>query len=136
MIEAIRQWLNSSNLFDKLAVDFQSEKAKTYSINSLPANRLLGEDIEGNKKMQFPVQITSRVYTATDLDRIANLNFLDNVADWIFQQNEDENFPAFGDKIEVEKCIVTNYAYLLNNDEQAQSGVYQIQIKFLYKEEK
>lgn len=135
MIDEIKKWLDESTLFKKLAIDFQSEKNKTYSINSLPCNRFLSEDIEGNRNMQYPVQITSRVYTATDLDRIANLNFLDNVVAWIDEQNCLANFPKFGDNIIVERCEVTNYAYLLNNDEQAQSGVYQIQIKFYYKEE-
>ncbi len=135
MIDAIKKWLDGSNLFKKLAIDFQSEKAETYSINSLPCNRLLRKDIEGNRKMQYPVQITSRVYTATDLDRIANLNFLDDVVSWIDEQNERENYPIFGDNVIVERCEVTNYAYLLNNNEQTQSGVYQIQIKFYYKEE-
>lgn len=135
MIDAIKTWLNSSKLFEKLAVDFQSEQNETYSINSMPCNRLLKEDIEGNKKMQYPVQITSRVYTTTDIDRIANLNFLDNVVDWIVAQNQKGNFPDFGENIEVERCDVTNYGYLFNNDEQSQSGVYQLQIKFYYREE-
>lgn len=135
MISAIKTWLNSSKLFEKIAVDFQSESNETYSINSVPCNRLLREDIEGNKKMQYPVQITSRVFTATDIDRIANLNFLDEVVDWIVLQNKNENYPDFGPSIEVEKCEVTNYGYLFDNNEQSQSGVYQLQIKFYYKEE-
>ena len=136
MIEAIRKWLNQSELFKKIAIDFQSELDETYSINSVPCDRLLKEDIEGNKNMQYPVQITSRVYTATDLDRIANLSFLENVVDWIIKQNSDENYPNFGLGKEVIGVQVTNYGYLFDNNEQSQSGVYQLQIRFLYKEER
>ena len=138
MIDSIQDYIKQCELFkniESINVDYQDEEPDNYSINSIPENRLINEDVIGNKYMQFSFTLTSRVYTATDLDRIQNLHFLDDFAEWIYEQNEMGNLPILpkGNQIATE-IIVTSNAYLYSNDPKIQNGVYQMQLKLYYKE--
>ena len=138
MIDSIKEYLEQSEIFEDIEtinVDYQDSEPDNFSINTIPENRLINEDIIGNKYMQFSFTLTSRVYTATDLDRIANLHFLDNLADWIYEQNEANNLPILPKENQIATdIIVTSNAYLYSNDAERQNGVYQMQLKLYYKE--
>lgn len=138
MIDSIKDYLESCELFEKIEdinVDYQDSQPDNFSINTIPENRLINEDVIGNKYMQYSFTLTSRVYTATDLDRIENLHFLDSLADWIYEQSEAKNLPTLPKENQIaDELIVTSNAYLYSNDAEAQNGVYQMQFKLYYRE--
>lgn len=138
MIDYIKKYLLQYPLFkeieEQIGIDYQSEQPDSYSINTVPENRLLYDDIIGNKHKQYTFTITSRAYTATDLNRIENLNLLDDFTDWIEKQNENGNLPKLAEKQIADELIVTSNAYLYSNDPEIQNGVYQMQLKLYYTE--
>lgn len=138
MIDSIKDYIKQCKLFENIEsinVDYQDKEPDNYSINTIPENRLINEDVIGNKYMQFSFTLTSRVYTATDLDRIQNLHFLDDFAEWIYEQNEIGNLPILPKDNQIAtEIIVTSNAYLYSNDPEIQNGVYQMQLKLYYKE--
>lgn len=138
MIDSIQDYIKQCELFENIEsinVDYQDKEPDNYSINTIPENRLINEDVIGNKYMQFSFTLTSRVYTATDLDRIQNLHFLDDFAEWIYEQNEMGNLPILPKDNQIAtEIIVTSNAYLYSNDPEIQNGVYQMQLKLYYKE--
>lgn len=138
MIDSIKDYIKQCKLFENIEsinIDYQDKEPDNYSINTIPENRLINEDVIGNKYMQFSFTLTSRVYTATDLDRIQNLHFLDDFAEWIYEQNEIGNLPILPKDNQIAtEIIVTSNAYLYSNDPEIQNGVYQMQLKLYYKE--
>ena len=138
MIDSIQDYIKQCELFENIEsinIDYQDKEPDNYSINTIPENRLINEDVIGNKYMQFSFTLTSRVYTATDLDRIQNLHFLDDFAEWIYEQNEIGNLPILPKDNQIAtEIIVTSNAYLYSNDPEIQNGVYQMQLKLYYKE--
>lgn len=136
MIEYIKKFLLEYELFkdieNEIGVDYQDSQPDSYSINTVPENRLLNEDVVGNKYKQYTFTITSRAYTATDLNRIENLSLLDDFTDWIEKQNDLGNLPKLGENQIADSLVVTSNAYLYSNNPEIQNGVYQIQLKLYY----
>lgn len=138
MIEAIIEYLKQCELFkniEDIGVDYQSDQPDDFSINTIPENRVISEDIIGNREMQFSFNLMSRVYTATDLDRITNLHFLDDLAEWIYEQDQKRNYPKLPKENQIPTGIeVTSFGYLYSNDAEIQNGIYQMQLKLYYQE--
>ncbi len=138
MIDSIIEYLKQCELFkniESINVDYQDSQPDDFAVNTVPENRLLNEDVLGNKFMQYSFNLTSKVYTATDLDRIANLHFLDDLAEWIYEQNEKGNLPKLPKENQIATGIeVTSYGYLYSNDPEIQNGIYQMQLKLYYQE--
>lgn len=138
MIEAIIEYLKQCELFkniEDIGVDYQSDQPDDFSINTIPENRVISEDVIGNREMQFSFNLMSRVYTATDLDRITNLHFLDDLAEWIYEQEQKGNYPKLPKENQIATGIeVTSFGYLYSNDAEIQNGIYQMQLKLYYQE--
>lgn len=138
MIEAIIEYLKQCELFkniEDIGVDYQSDQPDDFSINTIPENRVISEDVIGNREMQFSFNLMSRVYTATDLDRITNLHFLDDLAEWIYEQDQKRNYPKLPKENQIPTGIeVTSFGYLYSNDAEIQNGIYQMQLKLYYQE--
>ena len=138
MIEAIIEYLKQCELFkniEDIGVDYQSDQHDDFSINTIPENRVISEDVIGNREMQFSFNLMSRVYTATDLDRITNLHFLDDLAEWIYEQDQKGNYPKLPKENQISTGIeVTSFGYLYSNDAEIQNGIYQMQLKLYYQE--
>lgn len=138
MIDSIQDYFEQCELFEeieKINVDYQASEPDNFSINTIPENRLLYEDVVGNRFMQFSFTLTSRVYTSTDLNRIENLHFLDNFAEWIYEQNENKNLPILPKENQIATdLIVTSNGYLYSNDAERNTGIYQMQFKLYYTE--
>lgn len=138
MIEAIIEYLKQCELFkniEDIGVDYQSDQPDDFSINTIPENRVISEDVIGNREMQFSFNLMSRVYTATDLDRITNLHFLDDLAEWIYEQDQKGNYPKLPKENQIPTGIeVTSFGYLYSNDAEIQNGIYQMQLKLYYQE--
>lgn len=138
MIEAIIEYLKQCELFkniEDIGVDYQSDQPDDFSINTIPENRVISEDVIGNREMQFSFNLMSRVYTATDLDRITNLHFLDDLAEWIYEQDQKGNYPKLPKENQISTGIeVTSFGYLYSNDAEIQNGIYQMQLKLYYQE--
>lgn len=136
MVEYIKEYLLQCPLFkdieDDIGIDYQEEQPDSYSINTIPEQRLISQDIIGNKNMQFSFTVTSRAYTATDLNRIENLNLFERFADWVNNQNENGNLPQLGENQVATELVITNNGYLYSNNPDIQNGVYQIQLKLYY----
>lgn len=138
MINSIKKYIEKCELFENIKeinVDYQDDQTDNFSINTIPENRLINEDVTGIRYMQISFNLMSRVYTATDLDRIENLHFLDDLAEWIYEQNEANNLPELPKENQVATSIeVTNNGYLYSNNPDIQNGIYQMQLKLYYKE--
>lgn len=138
MLENIKQYLLQYKLFkeieDDIGFDYQTDQPDSFSLHSVPETRLLNEDVLGNKYMQFSFTLTSRAYTATDLNRIENLKLLDDFSEWVYLQNQKGNLPILNKNQIATELVVTSNAYLYSNDPTIQNGVYQVQLKLYYKE--
>ena len=136
MLELIKKYLMQYPLFkdieNNIGIDYQQDQPDSFSLNSIPENRLINEDVIGNKFMQFSFNLTSRCYTTTDLNRIENLNLLDDFSEWVYEQNQINNLPKLKENQIATDLIITGNAYLYSNNPDIQNGVYQVQLKLYY----
>jgi hypothetical protein len=93
------------------------------------------KDVLGNKYYEkyYNISLYCSFFTATDLQRIQNINLIENVINWINSQYETGVNPQFGndnDRICDEKADISE-AVLFDENNSGQSGIYQININFI-----
>ena len=68
--------------------------------------------------------------------RAENVRFLENLNDWVWQQNHSHSFPEMYAGEKAVKIEVSDSGYLTDADESHKTGVYASLMKFTYKERK
>lgn len=120
-------------------VDFSnSEEATTYTIEeNVTSTPIIKTYIDGSTERQYLFIFSSIESYCSDFDNnIKNINFYDNFAQWLEDNNKNEIFPTIGDKKEALKVEALTNGYLFNNPEDASTGRYMIQCKLTYYQEK
>lgn len=136
--EALRTWFRtcpaiiSSNRF---RVDYVAENPTEYAIFAVPSalkyhSNILGEEIPDDIQTQNFIFASKEVYGGDIQQNLANLEFYQDIANWILEQNTDRNFPEWDGGI-VKSIIPTLTAYPAQVGSNA--AKYQIQLKITYR---
>lgn len=119
----------------KINVDYLSEKVKNYSIETVPIEPIIDEDVLGNEIRQYTFVFASQeVYSQNILDNILNSKFYEDFSNWIYMNNKKRVYPDLtkiqGIKEVTEiKCTTPGYAFKTSES----SARYQIQLRVEYK---
>lgn len=139
IIEAIKEYFEECpelGALSKVKVDFLSSDAGSYSIEETPATPIVKNFIDGSRECQFLFVFASRSFYATDTNRqnIDNLHLLENIREWLEENNKNNEFPDLGENRQVESISVTTGGYLFGVNDSRRLARYQIQCKLTYKE--
>jgi hypothetical protein len=115
----------------KVNVDYLEELATAYSIEEVPTNPIIKTYVNGDSIRQFQFIFASREpYGADVLQNISNSGFYFDFANWIEEQNNNDNFPLLDDGYESQeiKVLSPGYAFAVSVDQ----ARYQIELRLKY----
>lgn len=119
----------------KINVDYLDDEVISYSIERVPADPIIETYIDGSKKKQEIFVFCSRESYGQDVFiNLENINFYENFAKWIEEQNSLGNFPLVDKGCEVQKIEVSTNGYAFQTSED--KAQYQIQMRLIYLERK
>lgn len=116
-------------------VDWLPTEAKTYTIDSVPAEPVLKSYMDGSSRRQFLFQVASREYFAPDVgNQACNMAWFENFSQWVEAQNLRRDFPNLGAgrKCRAIEILSTAYPFSVSKDGMAR---YQIQMRIIYEQE-
>ncbi len=116
-------------------VNYLGSVPTEYTIVPLAGERIVEEDIVGNTTREFPFALQSMESTAAELERIQTQEFYEAFADWLESQTLLLDFPTLETGKTATKIEALGWAYLFQQGESS-TGVYQIQCKLTYDQEK
>lgn len=136
--DCLRTWLRGCPALavgKYFGADYIGEKATEYAVFSVPSTKHYKENIIGQRYL-LTVQeqnfiFASKVPYGSDVrQNLENLQFFQNVADWIMQKNAAKEFPEWSDGT-ITAIEVTNTGAPVQTG--TDSARYQFQIKVTYK---
>ncbi len=133
IIKALHKYFSDCPLMadGKLNVDFLPEKAREYSIDTIPAEDVLKHYISGTDKCQYVFAIRSVTgYGQEILQNLDNSGFFENLTTWLRGQNKLRLLPVLPKEYTAEKIEAQSTAYLVNAD--VRTAKYQIQCRLIY----
>lgn len=135
IIEAVRAWLRTYPPLSggRLGVDFLPEKARTYSVDTVPCGEIVKQYLDGSCVKQYLFTLASREFRADDIRGNAeNLAFYEAFSRWAEVQNRRSGrLPELGEARTAMKVEVTTSGYPFLVDEHG-TARYQIQLKLTY----
>lgn len=135
VIECLREWFKEySGLSGRLDVDFLSEDADTYSIDTTPSEEVIKRYKSGTvKQYQFAIS-SRRFYDQNIQQNIGNLKFFEDLTAWVEQKAKARQLPTMDEGRTALKIVVTSNAYpfIVSEDGKAR---YQVQMRLEYYKE-
>ena len=132
IIEFIKKYPKIGN--NEISVDYGIEDEPNYTFTPSGARVLSYEyDIYGNAKVTYEyncVLLLTKKILSGELG-LENQVFIEDIQNWVIEQNFTENKPVFGDDGNQE-FLAANAATLLNIDQQAQKAIYSISFNVVY----
>lgn len=113
-------------------LDYVDDK-DCYCVTTVP-NVPYRKDILGNRIYTVTFQFAYRTAISNDVERGANVQFLESFCRWIDEQNGKRSFPALGEKQTGHNIRVVESGCLDEVSEDRITGVYVTQLEFVYKE--
>jgi hypothetical protein len=133
VIESVQKWLKTySGLKGRLDVDFLGEDAETYSVDTIPCEEVLKRYKDGGTMKQFQFAVSSRRFYEQNIKQnISNLQFFEDLTNWVEKQTHARKLPTMDDGRQPIKIVVTSTAYpfIVSEDGKAR---YQIQMRLEY----
>lgn len=136
-IDSIIDFFKKSSIFSNepnVNVNYLGNKIDDYCLEAVPAEKTVKKFIDGEKEKQKIFVFTSRTTYSQDIvENEENYVLFEELAEWIEEQNEEENYPDISDitKIEeIESIEVMDSPYICAvNETEAR---YQMEIKITY----
>lgn len=119
----------------KMGIDYLTDGAVNYSINSEPTTPILKKYTDGSALKAFNFTFQSHeYYSAAEVDNIENLEFYSKLEKWIKENNQKNILPELKESYIYPQIVeVLTGGYLFDNDEA--TGRYVIQLRLIYMEE-
>lgn len=139
-IKSIIKFIKESNVFNNepdININYLGDNVDDYCIEAIPAERIVRQDIEGRKEKQKIFVFASR--TAYSQDVIENEDvyvFFEELAEWIEEQNDIENYPDISEIENIEEILsieVKDSPYICAVSET--EARYQMELKISYIQE-
>nr|DAU90806.1 MAG TPA: Minor capsid protein [Caudoviricetes sp.] len=133
VMQSIQKWLKTyKGLSGRLDVDFLTEKADTYSVDTVPCEEVLKRYHDGSMVKQFQFAVSSRRYYDQNIKQnLSNLQFFEDLTAWVEQMARERRLPVMDNGREALKIVVTSNAYpfIVSEDGKAR---YQLQMRLEY----
>lgn len=132
ILESLVTYFKTCNYVNKPLKVFKIDKSPiNFSIDPFGNQRVIAEDIIGNKTIEFKFYFTVMQKADTKSQEFDTALFFENLIVWIDTQNESRNFPTT-DGI---KIFTETNPELFSKDPSMSSGIYQIIVSYQFKEE-
>lgn len=107
------------------------------SVSSVQSQRVLEEFIDGSKRVEFlfGIALAKEFDNGTSDINLEAYQEFENISTWIETQNEEENYPDFGEGITIESVEVLETAPSITVDNQNSIARYQGQYKITFIQE-
>lgn len=135
MDSKINEWLQTCDIVETIAQTEEIHHEElTDNLKNLALQRTGTEDMplryttDKGWKKQYQYMLLLKSESEGDLARLTNLDWLDDLTDWLELQNKNKNFPNLGDKT-VEKVSCAN-ALTYQTSEDGAVSIYSLQIYF------
>jgi hypothetical protein len=116
---------------DKLNVDFLPESAKSYSVEAVPAQEIIRSYVDGSSVRQCLFVVASReIYGEEVPQQLENLEFYQNLSDWLKEKTRKKELPNLGDSKQVLMIGATTSGYAFSAD--SNHARYQLQCRMEY----
>lgn len=136
MDHKINEWLQTCDIVNVIAqVEEIHTEELTEGVKNLALQRAGNENMplkyvtDKGWKKQFQYMLLLKSESEDDLQRLTNLDWLDELTDWVEEQNRLKNYPILDDKI-VEKVSVANALTYQDGSEDGAISVYSLQLFF------
>lgn len=133
IIEALKEYMFSCPLVKEtengINIDFSDGEKKCGIAPT--GNNVIEVYINGSEVHQYNAVFYISGCTIDDIVRLENQEFVENVSDWIYQQNINGNLPKLSDKYRAIE-ISSDNGMLFELSENGRSGLYQLQIHLEY----
>lgn len=136
-ISKIIEFLSKADVFSnrpRIKVDYLGDKIDNYSLEAVPAERTLHIFIDGSKEKQKIFVFASRkTYSQDEIENLENYKLFENLAEWIEEQNDEENYPDISEIEnieEIESIEIMDSPYIAEISET--EARYQMEIKITY----
>lgn len=137
IIAALYEWFNDCPLLDSdspLKVDYLSEEAKQYCIETVPTSTVIKKYTDGSAKCQYLFNFASREYYGDDKSiTLNNAQFYEELEAWINEQSREDKLPALAGNLTPQAVEVNSSGYVF--DTKTDSARYQIQCRLKYVKE-
>lgn len=140
IIEALRQWLSDSPVFaaQRLDIDCLASDPESYSIDSVPSERIVKRYCDGATVRRQLFTVSSRAPYGQDLSQQReNIELFEELESWIDDQEELGVLPPLGERRRARSVKVLSSAYPIEveDGDQASTARYQIQLELIYLQE-
>lgn len=136
MDNKINEWLRECSIINEIAQleDIHHEEL-TDNVKNLALQRAGSESMslkyntDRGWKKQYQYMLLLKSESEDDIQRLNNLDWLDDLEDWIETQNKNKNYPILEDNKIVEKISVAN-SLTYQTSEDGSISVYSLQLFF------
>ncbi len=140
IIEALRQWLSESPVFNaqRLDIDCLASDPESYSIDSVPSERIVKRYCDGTTVRRQLFTVSSRAPYGSDLNQQReNIELFEELETWLDDQEGLGILPPLGEYRRARSVKVLSSAYPIEVDDGDQASVarYQIQLELIYLQE-
>ena len=136
MDSKINEWLQTCDIVETIAQTEEIHHEElTDNLKNLALQRTGTEDMplryttDKGWKKQYQYMLLLKSESEGDLARLTNLDWLDDLTDWLEKQNSIKNFPVLEDGKTVEKVSCAN-ALTYQTSEDGAVSIYSLQIYF------
>lgn len=138
LISKIILFLKESSVFAEkkpnINIDYLGKNIEDYSLEAVPAERIIRRFITGEKEKQKIFIFASRkTFSQDEIENFEDYQLFEELAEWIEEQNDNEKYPDISDieKIEeIESMEVIDSPYVAAVSET--EARYQMEIKINY----
>ena len=136
MDSKINEWLQTCDIVETIAQTEEIHHEElTDNLKNLALQRTGTEDMplryttDKGWKKQYQYMLLLKSESEGDLARLTNLDWLDDLTDWLELQNKNKNFPTLDSGKTVEKVSCAN-ALTYQTSEDGAVSIYSLQIYF------
>lgn len=134
IIKALFDWFKDCEVLKEnaeLNVDYLGEDAEQYCLETIPCSPIIDRYPNGSSKNQYLFTFASRKYYSEDeVNNIRNLEFFEDLQEWIAEQNINGHLPKLPEENEAQSIIVLSSGYVI--DTNTKTARYQIQCQLKY----
>ena len=134
IIRSLYDWFQNCELLNTDApinVDMLEEDAGNYCLEVVPCNPVITKYADGSSKNQYLFIFASREYYSSDeVNNMKNLEFYEDLQEWIAEQNINEKLPVLPDGFTAQSIEMQTSGYVMDNN--TKTARYQIQCRLKY----
>lgn len=141
MDNKINEWLQGCDIIDEIAIieEIHNERV-TDNVRNLALQRTGFENLplkyvtDTGWYRQYQYMLLLKNESEIDEQRLTNLDWLDEVSDWLEEQNKEQNYPILDDNKIVKHVSCAN-ALTYEESEDGAVSVYSLQLYFEIRKE-